>query len=358
MKAAASSGTKDKYDEYAYATWRNNLAVLIGIAGMGIRFDLVMDGEAPTTSDHASTDNNKTSVDRWENGAGISLTWGMIRGKLSPYAQLGYKFPDTYYYHDMDGKKKTTIEGAALGLKAGAGLDLTDSSGLDFALVIGGQLPDDYSGDKDAAGLGEDPYTIGGTFGMGLEAGFSQTINADKLTMKFRPGLSLDFISVSNDTTRGGNSKKNAADGYFNLGLGVDLGIKYQINEKFAVYTGGGLSLFEWNTHGMLGGEDDTTGKTEASEWQVTGIKWDAKKSADGKGNLGFGLTFAPSQNIIIGAGLNTILDNIFYVNLAKMEAGTGTWFDGTHSSAGNFLGEALGLFTDVKFDLTVSVKL
>jgi hypothetical protein len=132
------------------------------------------------------------------------------------------------------------------------------------------------------------------------------------------------------------------------------LGIKFQLNDKFAFFTGGAIKFFEWNIHGYSGGKGDT--QTNANEWQVTGIKWDPEKSADGTGKLGIGMTFAPTENIIVGAGLNTLLDCLFTINPTTMEAEAGSWFTKEHNSP-NFFGEFLELFKEIKFDLTVSFK-
>jgi hypothetical protein len=80
-----------KYDTYAYSIWRHNLAILFGITGMGFRLDLIADNAA---SDRKTVADRRDITHVLENGASLALGWGASFGKWSPYAKLGFKFPD------------------------------------------------------------------------------------------------------------------------------------------------------------------------------------------------------------------------------------------------------------------------
>ena len=73
------------------ADWYNNIALLFGIAGMGIRLDIVGLG---------GKNIYRESVDgalayKYTEGGAVALSWGTVMGNLAPGVQIGIKFPDT-----------------------------------------------------------------------------------------------------------------------------------------------------------------------------------------------------------------------------------------------------------------------
>jgi len=106
----------------------------------------------------------------------------------------------------------------------------------------------------------------------------------------------------------------------------------------------------------MWQGDNDPYRIERESEWQLSGIAWDPTRFTS-SGNLGFGMTFTPVENIVIGAGINSVVDRLFTINLADMTADTGDWWDDA-TWANNFVGAFTSLFSNLTFDLTVSVRL
>jgi len=169
----------------------------------------------------------------------------------------------------------------------------------------------------------KDQFTI-----IGAQVAYAQTFGEDKFSFGFTPNASLAFVFHEN-----GNS--------FVLDTGIDLGMRFKLNDKFSVFTGAKLSLFDFVNN---------SGKDE-SDWTLSGIKWD--QYPEGGTTLGLGLTFSPAPNLVIGAEITEFVGRFFTVDVGNMEAGT----ELADSNSNNLGDWAFSFFRDLKFGLTISYK-
>jgi hypothetical protein len=298
------------------ATWTNNLALLIGMKNMGIRIDIVENGATAAKQDESKW--------AYTDAPAVAVTWGTVMGRLAPYVTVGLKLPDT------DETAKISIDGR-MSIAAGAEYELNNGAGLGgevkFATIFADNI-DGTSGKNDITGFG-------------LNAYYSQTFDAGVIAVGIKPKLDLELT--------GANNNGDSTDNGFTLGMGLDAGIRIRATEKLAFYTGAGLTFFE------LTNTSNSKDAKATSSTEVTGITWNPE-TLTGTGNLGFGMTIAPTQNVVIGAGLNTIVDKLFTVNLKDMKVSSGTWW-GDAGRQSNMVGAFTNLFDSLEFDLTLSVK-
>lgn len=300
--AMAGSKTPPSTGNTSTATviWGNNLAAVFGIAGMGIRLDVIADG----TSETRNTLNGKLSYYNITDAPSIAVTWGTcMNDNMFPSISVGFKFPDTTTYVVGD-NKGTYSTGSVANLGGGIWYDLSEKQSVFATLNLGAQLPDAYRGDKTVignawfTGTDTEPYTEGGSIGADLHAQFIQALVFGEATIKFKPNLSAKFLSASNNTNIKDDPKKPSVN-LFKMGVGLDIGGEYR-HGKGALYTGIGVDFFELNMLGFAGGET----KNKSSSWSFSGIKWDDKDSFLAAGTLNFGLTFTPINGLVVGAGI------------------------------------------------------
>ena len=290
------------------SVWRNNLAVLFGIGNMGITFDLVMDD----TTDHTVTREGKTYAQQVGSAPTIALGWGAnFNDTLTPWVKLGFKFPDTNVVTTLDNgkvdKKATYSEGATFGLDAGVWFALNDTSSALANLNVGAVFANSYKGDKDALLLFTGasfkdpaepaPYSEGGAFAVELYLKYTKKIVLGDVTLKIKPNMDITFLTESSNISYADD--KVPSNDWFNLVAGLDVGAEYRY-DKIALYSGLGLTIFDWATFGHSGGKE----KDNSSQWSFTGLDWDSSKFGPG-GSLGFGLTFTPIEGLVFGTGLN-----------------------------------------------------
>jgi hypothetical protein len=360
VEASGSNNGMDGSDNYwdSTVTWKNRIAILYGREGLGgIRFDMLLDSSKYTDS---YTD-NKSDGFKVTNAPSIAVGWGnSLANGMDVYAQLGYRFGNmTIDVNPADKAKKDTIwTDARLALQAGIWKPLAvEGSSLSVDFVVGGVFGGTASGDYNYK---DTYYTKGGIFQIGAEAAYKQVIDVDKLSLGFKPIVGIGFTSDDSDSYIVGSKtlsdlrKRND----FELTAGVDVGVKYQATDKIALYTGLGLTIFDWKAAGYVEGKDDKYDKNNNKDvkshaWHITGLEWNKKQLAN-QGHLGFGLTFAPTPNIVIGTGLNALLDKIVYVDLAHMQVGTGL---NTNTSASELGWLSDNIFGGLKFDLTITAK-
>jgi hypothetical protein len=353
------------------ATWLNSLAVLYGTPNIGaFRLDLIENG-----AHNKSTTNDKITSETID-GPTLALTWGNAlggsgegNGGLKLYVTLGVTFPDQETTGDTNADGKYVYQlventGGKLFIQAGVEHD----SGLWGDLGFGFGFPDTQKGDEseDTYLGGGDPdksikydVTTAGGFEIGLRGGYQAAIDLGKVSVGVGPNLGLGFLFDEKKVTGkiGDDDQKSEPvnTAYFELNVGIDLGIKFQINEKFALYTGASLQILDWQTAGNYGGNSDYKPDDKDNSWSFDGLQWQSAKWT-GSNNLGFGLTFTPAENVVIGFGLNAWLDRLFSINLATMQFQTGTVWNQNFNNTGSWLGN-LVFGSNVTFDLTVSVK-
>jgi hypothetical protein len=365
-----ANGTDDQGDRAekagssATANWNTRLAVLFGTEKIGgIRLDLVMnefDGTLQNNSMIAIEDT--TSYYDGENtagtGTGISLavSWGrpiVVREKDLPvHAKLGYHFPN--YSLVSSDPKREHYENAAWILNGGASYGLNDISTVEADLYVGGTL-----GSWD---VGEDNVSNWGDFGVKLEAALANSISpVAGLEIGFTPNLGIGYYNNDPNVT-GDNSADTYATTSFEIALGLDAGIKARLPgqfNKFTMITGAGINIFDWTVTGVTGGAPSPQKMAKGnSAWAIEGVSWNTDTLGPNNG-LGIGTVLAPNDNLSIGFGLSTLLNNLLEVNLVEMSVTPGVFFTSEQPGInGGNNGPFGGLFRNgVQFDLTVSYR-
>jgi hypothetical protein len=341
---AYASGNSTKTDTYSDSIWRNRVALLVGTSGYGaFRLDMVVD-----TEKHKYTFEGNITANGYEemHPPSFALTWGglSLMG-IKPYATIGYLFPIKTISGDSatapTGKENTTTRGSELGLQVGASYDLNDGSSLSGDVILKGTFGRHVSGSDPQ----NNEQKWGGDFTAGLKAGYSNTLEFGKVSMGFRPSLALAFKSDNVQSLSGDISIEKDPVTYFEVSTGVDLGVKFQVFETVALYTGAGLRLFDWVT--------TTDSESDTSAWRFSGIEWSSGKWGPST-NLGLGMTITPTRGLAIGCGLNTLLDKLFVVDLEKMQVRSGSFWGTPTGDFASYFGQIFGNLT---FDITVSYK-
>ena len=356
--------TKDKMTT-SEVTWENNLAVLFGTAGMGIRFDLIMNNKGERTNYEGGLSYKDAE------GAAVALKWGTSTlGDFVPWASIGFKFPDqeVYTFGSIDkkpNKKITASSNAELGLLAGGWYGINDTVSVVGEVGFNSGFGNSFKGDTKNAGVigviqalhpeadpaapgydptsyyailssGSDPWKESGWWDLNLYAHIQKAVGfGEYMTVKFKPYLALDFASYSNNTTYMKNKDKDPSDNFFTLGTGFDVGAEYKY-EKIGLYTALGLRCFEWTVDSHSGGKK----KNNSVDWGFVGIEWNTA-------TLGFGLTFTPIEGLVFGTGANFG----FGFNPKTMQVTTGSLYGyGTTGGTG-----VQNPFTAGTFDVTIS---
>jgi len=344
--------------------WANSLALLIGTSAYGaFRLDIDLNTEV----EKKTYDGDIVSKER-DYAPSFGLTWGGLPALayLHPYITIGIKLPEKYIYGANAGtnnyKEATLKEGSLFGIQAGVSYDLDDTSSVSGDLIIGGMFGSSAKGNGLAMPVGipgngidkDVDLKTGGVFAFGLKGNYKKTMDFGKVAVGFKPKLSMGFMVDNSDDVKGDLDIDEPATFNFQLRTSIDLGLKYQVSKKFALYTGASLQFFDWTTESYIGGDT----KDDSSGWDFNGIAWEQSSLAN-SGHLGFGLTFTPAENLVIGFGLNTLLDRFFKINLQDMTFKLGDNFNTTDAGkdSGNIGDWALNLFRGVQFDLTVSYK-
>jgi len=310
-RPVTATGTETGGDTTSASTWHAQLAVIYGTANMGaFRFDLSMfnaqfnENEAAETSSHT-------------NAASIGLTWGGFQLlEMDAYVTLGIQFPDT--------SKTATLETtgtSSVGIQAG--VQHENGFSADVGVLIGIESETKPSGGSAVKGNN-------GRFGFGVRAAYTQIVELEKFAFGFSPNAGLGFTNID----------VNADDstGHFRFEAGVDLGARYQLNDKFNLYTGAGLQFINFQHNDLVG---------DNSNWTFNTVNWDTT-------TLRFGLTFSPIENLVIGADISSFVNRFFNINIANMTAGTAMNSGGTAPTEGAW---AQSYFSGLTFNLTVSYR-
>ena len=358
-----TAGNKDldiKDSTNSKTVWKNDMALLVGTGKIGaFRLDFSLN----TDTEKDRYNKNVMGKIR-EDGPKFALTWGGIKlAGMDPYVSIGFKFPDKYIWGDYNMENKYVqakgTENAVFGIQAGVNYDLRNNSSISGDLVLmsrlGGKLSGDrYIGDDifnfalDGSGKNFSVKTGGHTI-FGFRFAYKQTLEFGKFAFGYKPNLALAYGSNKTNVYSGDFKAENPSNNAFELATGIDLGLRLQASRVFAFYTGAGLTFFDWRTYSHSGGKP----KNNDTSWSFDGISWNGGRFAGDY--LGFGMTITPVQNVVIGCGLNTIIDRFFIVNLAQMQIESGYFFDDNgEDNVGSWSG---GLFRNLKFDLTISFK-
>lgn len=310
----ASGSSEDAYItgnlpqlDQSRADWRNNLAVLVGIAGMGLRLDATFNSSMGKYSqdwaDVGSNDGYYLTYSEITDAPSLSLTWGAAFGSLSPWVRVGYKFADTYEVTEGDstyGYKGIFTGGSNLEAAAGTGFTLDGASSLGAALRFGLTTPETetYTGTWPVGSPHDDfSNTRYGSMGFGLETYYSRNITVGIVEIGLKPYINAGLTHKSNDWDGGTVKWVSPWDRWISVEGGTSIGIKMQVGEKFAFYSGANLRLCDWTYWQEFGGDDANPARLSA--WRISGVDVT---------DLGLGLTATPAENVEVGIGLGSLL--------------------------------------------------
>ena len=351
--------------------WNNTIALLIGIANMGFGIDII-DNDLDDT--RTTYDGNNTITETMVNGIKFALSWGANFGNLYPNAKIGFKTPNISTVGGVQlsdsalgqnfGKNATKSSGGAFYLEAGGLFDLAGGSFTDMLigkLYFGLQFKESYKGDSEVITQFSDynealangkEYSHGGAWGLGMEFSYRKTFEFDKLSLKITPNLKMDIVGQSEDNSI--DKKKNPVPVWFTLAPGLELGLKIQPIEKLAFFTGIDLMLFRLNTYAIFKGDliaegGGTTAGKNATLWNVEGMLWNMGST------FGLGMAWYPVEGLVVSAGLNSLLNAFFVLDMQNMSIESGSLFTNTNANnVGDWLMLSLGkLFTS--FALTIT---
>jgi hypothetical protein len=327
----------------ATAVWNSNIALLIGTSSIGaFRLDLILDA----TDKSVSYDGKKTSGTG--DGTVTALTWGKKINALSPHASLALRWPDYELSAAADGTQKTeTTSNGVFVFKGGTGLTLDETSSLSADLTIQSNFGTHYKGVTTGS--------IGGPFWTFIDLGYGKEITlSDSFALGVHPFSTIGF-RIYSPQLKGDLNPSNAEvpkETTFQWLIGLDLGAQYKATEKFTLYTGATLNVFDWVAWGVSGGDQ----KAGGGAWKIDGLYFDSDKWNNGSSHLAFGGVIAPSKQLSVGFGLTSLLDKLFYIDLARMEAGPGSFWGDVYGTQSEIDGVGR-FFNGLTFDLTVSYK-
>jgi len=324
--AVSQPDSAQRIDARARITdWDVSFATLIGIAGMGIRLDIGIENtEDPNV--RASAESTLMDGVYWNrtSAPSFALTWGANMGQLLPWARIGFRATQSSGYTldaEMGGPPRvesesvTTSQGA-LEIAGGARFLLSDTSAVGGELWFGTTFRDRVRSSTNAPGATgryseSDDRFPGSLTGFGLTAYYQQRIEGDRAALGFRPVMNLGFSTSNRNMdfdpeATGYTSFEVIGQNAFSLNLGVDVGARWQATERITLLSGVNVRLFQWTTASQTGQNTSGTApypEAEYSAWLFTGSNIS---------NFNIGMTFAASDNIVMGLGLNSLLNGLF----------------------------------------------
>ena len=310
----------------------NNIIVFLGTPLYGsFRFDFKFNTE---TKD--DTFENNTSISKI-NAPSIALTThgGISILGLKPYITIGYKFSDKQIEgHEQginsDYYEATFTGGSRFGIQTGLNHDICKNSSIRGDISLVRAFTDKFKGDKEVIDESGDYEEFKGNWGVGFRTTYERKFDFGKFSAGLSPNLAIAYLSES--TTESGD----AVGGLIGVSVGLDLGFKYKHNNILAFYTGASFHIFDCimtndAKNSYIGGLDD-------SEYR----------------NFGIGMTLTPVKNLVIGAGITTIIEKFLLFDHNSMSVETGNFFKQTQENPESWFGN---FFSDIRFDLTLSYK-
>jgi len=306
------------------AEWDSSFAVLLGLANMGFRFDLIVDSVTRRRDiDYSGVSSDgellRESIRRLTGGPALSMTWGADFGNLLPWARVGYRFADSYLLEregEGFGFSERFTANAALEAAVGARFLLggTSAVGAEFRFASTFSDREEYLGTLPPGTPGSpEPDFSNRRFGMlGYMLGvyYQQRFEIDTAAggnwaFGLRPRLNAGLTERSNDWVGGSFTWAQPWDRWFTLSGAFDLGLRVRPAEsRFAFFAGLEVRLFDWTTWEQTRGDDSHPAR--GSAWRVQGARVQ---------DLNIGMTFDPVENITIGLGLTEILNSGFFIN-------------------------------------------
>ena len=337
--------------ESSEVNWANKLAVLLGTPAYGaFRLDFIMDTSTQTTKNDGDIISDTRGF-----APSLALTWGgMQLAGMDPYVTVGYMFPEQRIWGTPSPHKELTYTGISLlGLQAGLAKNFDSTSSLSGDVLAAVAFGGNFKGDAEALGLGgagKVDQKQDGAFGLMGRAAYKKTMDFGQFAFGFKPRAALGYYA-DNTGNQSGDTKIDAGtNNAFEFNAGVDLGVRYQPFAKLAFYSGASLQILDWRTV--------SNSKSKGGMWAVDGFMFSQNNwnnvAAPDRYILGFGTTYTPIKNLVIGAGLNTFTDKLVTFDLTNMTVQSGSWWSGNQNNIGSF---AASLFANMTFDLTVSYQ-
>lgn len=299
--------------------WNTNLAVLLGMAGMGFRLDFIMAGAtANTRSSTQSEEADDTSWNLYAQPA-VALIWGADMGRILPWAKLGFRFPVSIGHDDtstVGGVKTTdtlrTSSNSGIELAAGATYLLGDASSLGGELWFSNRFRSTRRTTETGSPDTETKSANSGYAGLGLGLNYLQTVDAGPVAIGFRPNLFLGVLIPNRNQNQtpavGGKTEWEViGDRYVTLATGIDLGATWQATRRMSLLTGVSIRFFDWTVGAEVG--QNTSGVTppypvaQHSSWRFSGAQIDS---------FHLGLNFAASDAISMGLRLDPLVNGLF----------------------------------------------
>jgi len=310
------------------ALWDANLAVLIGIAGMGFRLDF---GAVNPTGDYleynlrGSAEDDDYDAVGWLRAAAttLALTWGVDMGQLLPWARIGMRFansegytvdgsgapprpfpPDSPHVGPTEGETRTTSN-AALEIAGGARFLLSDTSAVGgelwFNSTFRRRVRSSFGGTDTDSRIAN---TGGVAFGLFLY--YQQRVDFGPAAIGFRPNLDLGATILNrNQDNDPGESWEVVGLSAFTLQTNIDVGARWQATQRMALFSGITLRLFDWSTMSETG-SDSRSGFNHEAEWSVWAF------SGVNLANFNLGMTFTAAESIVLGLRLNSLVNGLF----------------------------------------------
>jgi hypothetical protein len=144
----------------------------------------------------------------------------------------------------------------------------------------------------------------------------------DQLSLGFKPNIKVKLYSWSNkftetsETTVGAFNSKNETEtqtgafSAFQLTPVINLGLKYQWKPTLALYTGLGITVFDYQYLGKKAGKDWTEAESRYSLTALTPV------GRGQSGSLGLGLTIEPADGFGIEIGLTSEIISLSNFNI------------------------------------------
>ena len=316
--------TNMPYRSFTWAEWDNNLALLVGIAGMGIRLDATFNSNVGNSViDHSNLSDGEESrilTERYMGnfGPSVALTWGATFGPLAPWASIGYRFAGSYRLrHEASdfAYEDSLVSGAALAATAGARFDLSDVMAVGAALNFRSTFPQRelYTGTEPPDRVNDDgslerdfSNRRHGMTGFGIDLYYLQKVRINEaLELRFRPRLYGGLSTRSNDWYGGTIDWAAPWDRWTTVAGAIHLGASFRPNDLLGFFGGVDLGLLDWSTWSQIGG-DDMYPAIESS-WRVRGVR---------NTGMGLGMTLSPAENVTFGVGLNGLFSNNYTIDL------------------------------------------
>jgi hypothetical protein len=316
MNTAANPITGAPHRGYREFAWSNSLALLAGIAGMGVRLDfaanMVSQRSITDWSDVDSEDEELRQIaSRMGYGPFGALTWGARFGDLAPWATVGYRFAGnrvTLNEGDSWSYEYLYRSGAAIAAAVGARLMNLDDHGSFAGAEL--RFRNTFPHMERATGTwpvtsptGEslDPefsYRRHGMMAFGLSAYYQRTVEAGMVQLRFRPILEGGLAIRSNDWYGDTIEWAEPWERWTTVTGRVLLAAHFRPNDLLSFFSGVNVRVMDWSTWSQIGGDDDFPALQ--SSWSITGVS-----------NAGWGLGMAinPSENVTLGLGLNGLFN-------------------------------------------------